>query len=227
MIPTLNPPSNFPKLTSLLEDRGFSKILVINDGSHESKSPIFRAIEKEGIKIIHLSKNMGKGAALKTGYQYIHDMADKNIEWVLACDDDGQHSLFDIEKIALKATQVDVEKRQVDLILGCRSFDKDIPFKSYIGYLFFKLLFMLFYFKKLSDTQTGLRCVRSKRLYDLVKISGMRFSFETLCLQYFLKNKLNIEEVPIETIYVQNNISTRFKAFKDSKDVILDFFKGL
>lgn len=55
-------------LTALLEIQGISEIIVVDDGSRDNTK---KAVEKfQGVRLIALGKNSGKGNALKEGINY-------------------------------------------------------------------------------------------------------------------------------------------------------------
>ena len=60
-------------------------ILVIDDGSIDQTAQI---AEKAGGKVIKHSTNLGKGMALRTGFDYI---SQKDYDLIATMDSDGQH----------------------------------------------------------------------------------------------------------------------------------------
>ena len=76
----------------------------------------------------------------------------------------------------------------------------------------------------LADTQTGLRCIPSFYLNEIITLENNGFNYEFSCLIYFIKNHFLIIEEPIDTIYFSNNSNTRFKKFNDSFSIIKTFF---
>lgn len=71
MIPTLNPTEDLIDYIKHLKEKGFNDILVINDGSNKEKQPIFDTIENiDGCKILTHAINLGKGRAMKNGFNF-------------------------------------------------------------------------------------------------------------------------------------------------------------
>ncbi len=64
-------------------------IVVVDDGSEDATCQI---VKDTGIPVIHQA-HQGKGAALKTGFRYA---IEKNYEWVITMDGDGQHDPHDV-----------------------------------------------------------------------------------------------------------------------------------
>lgn len=208
IIPAFEPDANLIKLVDELEKRGYVNIIVINDGSSSTK--IFEQIKDKVVLLEHV-KNYGKGRTLKTGFEYCINQTNKIIG-VITADADGQHKVEDIEKVYNTFM-----KNKESLILGSRNFvKKKIPLKSKMGN---RIISYLMYKKtgvKLEDTQTGLRGIPRKYLYELLQIDGNRFEYETNMILYFIENKINIVEEKIECVYMNENKNTNYKPIKDS-----------
>ena len=73
VIPALNPPASFPAYVEALFGEGFSRIVVVNDGSRTDKLPVFFKVKRLGAIVVDHKQNMGQGAALRTGFRYYLD----------------------------------------------------------------------------------------------------------------------------------------------------------
>ena len=103
------------------------------------------------------------------------------------------------------------------LILGARDFNKtNLPPKSRYGNKITSAVFFLVTGRHCKDTQTGLRGIPMFLADELLKINGKRFEYETNVLITLAKNKINFIEIPINTIYKNNNRETHFRPVKDS-----------
>ena len=78
-----------------------------------------------------------------------------------------------------------------------------------------------------SDTQTGLRGISSLFMKQLLKVKGERFEFETNMLLETKTKKIPIVEVPIRTIYLEENKTSHFNPVRDSVKIYLIFGKFL
>ena len=93
LIPALQPDERLIQMIHGLHERGFHKIAVTDDGSSDDRQKYFQEVEIMGVKVIHHSKKMGKGVALR--------LADEKIggsDFYITADCDGQYSSEDIEK---------------------------------------------------------------------------------------------------------------------------------
>ena len=216
IIPAYNPNYILEELVENLQRNGYTKIIVINDGSKQQE--IFNKIRGNAIILTH-EKNLGKGTALKTGIKYCLENF-KDFIGVITVDADGQHLIKDINKIYAKLCE-----NPNKLILGSRNFkDKNIPFRSLIGNRFMRLIFKIKTGTDIYDTQTGLRGISKMYLNDFYGIDGYRYEYETNVLLYAVKRKIKIIQEPIECIYLNNNKASHFKAIRDSKKIILRVF---
>ena len=68
LIPAYEPDKKMLNLVSELLYKTTYKIIIIDDGSGEDYADIFNIAEGCGCTVLHHSKNVGKGAALKTGF---------------------------------------------------------------------------------------------------------------------------------------------------------------
>ena len=70
VIPALNPPLSLVNYVGSLMDRGFSRFIIVNDGSRTDKLPVFMKLKRLGAVVVDHEMNRGEGAALRTGFQY-------------------------------------------------------------------------------------------------------------------------------------------------------------
>ncbi|MCM1299519.1 MAG: bifunctional glycosyltransferase family 2/GtrA family protein [[Eubacterium] siraeum] len=221
-LPRYNPSQKLVQTINALTDAGFDDIIVVNDGSKEACTCFFEEIKSNlAVTVIDHSKNMGKGRALKTGFEYfINNRSDKS--GVVTTDDDLQHSCDDITACAKKMEEIN------SAVFGARNFKgKNIPPKSRIGNNITSFTFKYLCGIKITDTQTGLRALPSSYLPILIQTAGERFEYETNMLITMKQNDLKFTEIPIETIYSDNNSGTHFNPFKDSIKIYAVILKYL
>ena len=220
VIPAYNPDYHLIKTLKSLKSKLNNNILVVNDGSDISKNDIFEEAKEYATVICH-DVNKGKGRAMKTALQYIKD---NNIDedGVVFVDADGQHKAKDVKRM------IDSFYENKDsLILGVRVFNSiHVPFKSKMGNKITIFIFRLFTHKYISDTQTGLRAISTKYIPFLLKVEGNRYEYEMNMLIDTVNKKINIVEVPIETVYEdKKNSTSHFKVFRDSYLIYKKFLK--
>ena len=219
LIPALNPDKRLVSLINDLINNNFYNIIVINDGSDIKHEKYFKEIEKDVILLTH-SNNLGKGRALKTGFNYYLNNIKNNIG-IITVDADGQHQIKDIEQLYNC-----IKNNSNSLILGCRNFKQNnIPFRSRFGNIITKQIFKFLTGINIKDTQTGLRAIPNNYLSKLLTIDGEKFDFETNMLIYAKQENISILEQEINTIYIEKNKSSHFNPLIDSLKIYFIFLK--
>lgn len=224
LIPSFRPTEELIEYIDELIQNNYKSIVVVNDGSPTKYNEIFDNIKlKKECIVLKNEINMGKGFALRKGFEYFKEINKKNdYVGIVTVDSDGQHLVKDIYKII-----EGINKYPNSLILGSRNFSKNsVPIKSKFGNKVTSITFKLFYRAKISDTQTGLRGIPLSLVDNFINIKGNRFEYETNMLIYCILNKIKIIEKTIETVYIDKNISTSFKPIHDSVIIYSTIFKA-
>ncbi|MEG2429742.1 MAG: glycosyltransferase family 2 protein, partial [Oscillospiraceae bacterium] len=222
LIPCYRPDQKLIELLIDLKKTVNADIILVNDGSEKCCDETFEAAKKRlGCIILTHPENLGKGMALKTGFRYILEN-EKDDDISLVCADcDGQHTAIDIERICDA-----VSDNHGKLILGCRNFsEKGIPLRSQIGNKITRSTFKFFCGIKVSDTQTGLRGMDKPLIKRFIKTKGNRFEYEMNMLMDAKASNISILQIPISTIYIDGNETSKFSVLKDSMRVYRVFLK--
>lgn len=221
IIPAYNPSEKIQTLIDTLLSKNLTKIIIINDGSDARYNPIFTALKNKNITLLSHAKNKGKGAALKTAFNYILNY-DSNCLGVVTADADLQHLDIDIKMIADQ-----LKKNPHHLHLGVRTFEKNIPFRSLIGNRLTQFFYHLFFRQKIIDTQTGLRAIPHALLPRLCDIKNNGYEFELSMLIAAKKNNIPCEQHPITTVYFDGNKNSHFNPLIDSIKIYWVMFRAL
>ncbi len=220
VVPTLDPDEKIMQEFIKELHAKFSHVLVVNDGSRNIHDKFFKKLESEGIIVLKHYKNLGKGRALKTAFNYILNEY-PHILGVVTCDSDGQHSVEDITKIAEETL-----KNPKKLILGVRNFaQENVPPKSKFGNIITRNIFKIFIGLNISDTQTGLRGLGRDLMLRFMDLSGERYEYETNMLIATKDENIEILEVEIATIYLNSNANSHFNPLLDSIMIYKLFIK--
>ncbi len=169
-----------------------SDVIVVDDGSIDNT---YQIAKSAGAIVIRHEVNKGKGAALKTGFQYA---LEHNYQAVITMDSDGQHDVDDIPNF-LNALNV----RKADIIIGSRM--KNISTMPAIRKVTNKLtsyISSLLMHQKVDDSQSGFRLITSDVLRS-VKLESDRYDMESEILIKASRAGFRIISVPIKTIYGQ------------------------
>ena len=217
IIPALNPDNKLIKLVDELK-KNFKDILIVNDGSESDE--IFNKIK--GCTILVHNVNKGKGAALKTAFNYYEKNLSKKYIGVICLDADGQHLPSDAINMS------ELLEKEDKFILGTRLFNtKSTPLRNKLGNRITSRVFKWLYKVYLKDTQTGLRAIPNRLIKPLIKVDGSRFEYELNMLIKLVKSKEEIIEYDIKTVYLKNsNKKSHFKVLRDSYGIYKIMFQG-
>ena len=98
LIPSYNPEKNLIDYIKELYKNGFNNIIIVDDGSKSKE--IFNKIKNfEYCTILTHQINLGKGAAIKTGFRYYINKFSEKYNGIITLDDDWQHSIEDAIKL--------------------------------------------------------------------------------------------------------------------------------
>lgn len=218
VIPTFNPSrlllntlqdiSDYDVLNSI-------KKIVVNDGSIYGNEYVEAAKKIFSVEVIDHKVNKGKGAGIKTAIAYI-EKSFPDVDYIITMDSDRQH----LGKDAV-AILDSILKHGNGLYIGARKLAKDkTPLRSFIGNLFSRKFFFSLYKIELQDTQSGLRAYPKSFFTVLLGLQSDRFEFEMEAIIAALLKKIQIYEIPIETVYFNKNRSSHFRPLVDSFKVI-------
>ncbi len=223
IIPSLNPDEKLLNLIEDLDKNSIKNIVIVNDGSEKDTLFIFDKIkEKYNIPVLNHSINLGKGRSLKTAFNYILDNFKDSIG-VITVDSDGQHRIKDIMAVASKMLK---SQKTDKLILGARDFkNSNVPARSKFGNITTRNIFKILCGISVTDTQTGLRGIYKEYMIELMNVQGERFEFEMNMLIETKTKHIKIEEVPIETVYIEENKTSHFNPLVDSIKIYSLFMK--
>ncbi len=215
LIPAYEPGERLIDLVESITRTTLAKgIVVVDDGSGPDFATIFQRAERSGATVLRYPDgesmtNHGKGYALKFGFATIAEASPG--EPIVCADCDGQHTVADIAKVANALAVGDAP-----LVLGSRAFTGTVPLRSRFGNSMTRLVFAAATRSRIGDTQTGLRAFAPSLHGWLQQLEGDRFEYELNMLLQARRDGVAIEEVPIETIYLEQNASSHFRPLVDS-----------
>jgi len=222
LIPAYNPPEEVIYLVSTLVARDIP-VVVVNDGSDITYAERFTFLaEFPKTSILSHAVNIGKGAALKYGLNYIYDTFPDAVG-VVTADADGQHLPDDIERIGQE-----LAAHPDELIIGARKFShQNIPLRSKFGNIITRYLFLLIIGVSMPDTQSGLRGVPRLLIQRLLRIKAIGYEFELDTLITARNSRVHIANIPITTVYDRGNTTSHFNPLIDSMKIYFVLFRLL
>ncbi|QIF02734.1 glycosyltransferase family 2 protein [Roseimicrobium sp. ORNL1] len=223
LIPALKPSGQLLSVVAALSaDDRVNRIILVNDGSPSECDAIFESVVQDA-KVILLthSANLGKGAALRTGMNHFL-CTDTSNSVLVTADADGQHLPVDILRVGARAMETPDE-----LVLGSRGFSGDVPLRSRFGNTLTRTVYCGLMGPSLTDTQTGLRAIPRSLMASLLHVRINGYDFEMQMLVMAARDRMTITQVPIATVYIENNRDSHFNPLLDSIRIYYVFVRHL
>jgi glycosyltransferase involved in cell wall biosynthesis len=142
------------------------------------------AAEYPRIRVIHHSRNLGYGAAIRTG------LANVRYEWVCFTDGDDEYDIYDLEKLIRL-------RHRYDLIITFRYAKLYSTFRIFVSWVYNRSLRALFK-SRFRDISTGLRLIRLDLVNELDLKSSSPFIGAEIAIKTMLKG-FPVGEVGIQT----------------------------
>lgn len=180
--------------------RGTSKyvdeVIVIDDGSRDSTAKIAYDL---GATVLQHTKNMGVGAAMRTGINYAKKVRP---DLLITIDADGQHKPCDIPRLIKP-----ILSGEADFVIGSRRLEdnKHTPLIKLVGNKILSLMVSIFTKSIIRDSQSGFRALNLKSIMAL-NLEGDKTYVQEMIIELSLKGK-KIKEVTIETNHRNHGIS--------------------
>jgi glycosyltransferase involved in cell wall biosynthesis len=162
------------------------EIIIVDDGSPDRSGEIADELAREhpSIRVIHHARNLGYGAAVRSG------IAASRFEYVCMTDGGDQYEIEDFRKL-LKL------RDRYDLVITFRYKKIYSGARIFVSWVYNRLLRFLFR-TPFRDVSTGLRMVRRAVLEDLVLESESPFIGAEIAIKAMLKG-YRVGEVGIQT----------------------------
>ena len=179
------------------------KIFISEDNSKDDTLEIAKAIYKKNKSLVILKKNkkrLNYGGNIKSCLNYA---IKNNFDYAIMVHGDGQYHPKYILSIIKK-----LEQNDSAAVCGSRMINKknalkgNMPFYKFVGNIFLTKLFNVIYSTNFTDCHTGywiynFKYIKKNTLLSLTNT----FNFDNQMRINLIKNKLEIKEIPIKTIY--------------------------
>lgn len=194
-------------------------LLLVDDGSKDSTPDILRKYQEQYpdrvFALIH-EQNRGKGHALLSGFQLALEKID--FQALVTMDSDCQHRPEDFPR--LSQAIFDGE----DFVIGTRVFN-EMPFRSRFANTMISFILRSCFWHAPHDTQSGYRAFNKKMIEEIQSnVKGGQYEMEFDCLLYALSHKKRMRSIPISTIYIDDNASSKFSPVRDSIKILKVMF---
>ncbi|NUM81195.1 glycosyltransferase family 2 protein [bacterium] len=164
-------------------------ILIVDDGSDDATSNLAKDLKVEWVR--H-EKNLGKGAALKTGFQY---MLDHGFDLVATIDADLQH-----DPAILPGMIDSMLQDSFDFVIGTRERNSKMSWHRRLSNSITSWLISLRTAMDIPDSQSGYRVIRNE-IIKKISLRTSRYETESELILKAARLRCRFGFYPIATIY--------------------------
>jgi glycosyltransferase involved in cell wall biosynthesis len=191
VVPLYNEAEVISEVIAGLRER-FSQVLCVDDGSTDNSVALAQA---SGARVIRHPMNLGQGAALQTGFDYVSAQPDAT--HIITFDADGQHLVRDAMEMLELA-----QRKRISIIFGSRFLDKRTKpgMRKRIVLKVAVLMTRAITGLRLTDAHNGLR-VLSMEAIGKIRLEQNGMSHATEIVHQLAKAKLSWQEYPVEVLY--------------------------
>ena len=189
-------------------------VVVCDDGSSDLTS---KEAQDAGAFVIQHSTNKGKGAALKSLFDYAKH---SNADVIVTIDGDGQFLPEEIPKLAK-----DVENGKSDIVIGYRfETEKDMPSYRKFGNKILDEVSKKAANLNLRDTQSGFRAY-SKQAIAKIHFKNNGFAADSEILIDASEKNLSISEQNVSVLYNTGNKTSTNNPVRHGSGVLISLFE--
>lgn len=189
-------------------------LLVVDDGSSDGTLDRLKGLP---LDLISHSRNMGKGAALKTGFGWA---LGHGYEGVVTIDADGQHDVAAIGRLVEHAG-----RNGLDILIASRF----SQFNQMAGLRSFWNRFGVWCMRKrtgfeISDSQSGFRYY-SGRLLGAIDFVADGYDLEMEVLMKAWRGGFTIGSIPISARVADGRATSHYRPVRDTWDICMTFLR--
>ncbi|HBI23194.1 MAG TPA: glycosyl transferase [Nitrospiraceae bacterium] len=191
VMPVFNEARTIREIIKKIEDVDLEKeIIIVDDCSTDGTRDILKALERNpGIRVFCHEKNMGKGAALRTGFKHASG------DIVIIQDADLEYNPQEYHRLIKP-----ILDGRADVVYGSRFVTTEerrvLFFWHYLGNSFITFLSNMFTNLNLTDIETCYKVFKSDVIHSIT-IEENRFGFEPEITAKIAKKRYHIYEIGI------------------------------
>ena len=216
VIPAFNNETTISKVVEKTQ-REIDHVVVVDDGSTDETAGF---AEDAGAHVIRVSKNRGKGNALRISFRYA---LANNFDAIITLDSDLQHDPSEIPKF-IRHHAINRPK----IVIGARLHGRGkMPRVRYANNIIGTYTFSWLIGQPVEDSQCGFR-LYDREVMENIQILNDGFEAEADILLRAGKRGYRIGFVPIETIYFPNRQHrSYYRPIKDTFRISIIFLMNL
>lgn len=197
IIPAFNEENTISKVIGKVKNAGLKnikkEIIVVDDFSTDSTRKILSGLKGKGIKVFFHKKNLGKGAAIRTG------LAHASGGIILIQDADLEYDPKEYPKLLQPILNGNAKVVYGSRLEAIRKNLKNMYKLHYFGNVFLTAMANIMYGAKITDMETGYK-VFMREVLEKINLKARKFDFEPEITAKILKKGYKIKEIPISFV---------------------------
>jgi glycosyltransferase involved in cell wall biosynthesis len=215
LIPAFNAEKTILPVVTECCGQGFP-VVVVDDGSTDATSLVLEGLL---ITVLRHAQNQGKGAALRSGFDWA---IGQGFDAVVTLDADGQHDPASVGKLVDSA---------LDGKFGILIASRFSHFEEMAGLRKFWNRFGVWCMRKrtgfeISDSQSGFRYY-SAALLSAVSLSKQGYDLEMELLMKAWKNGFSIGSLPVAPRVADGRSTSHFRPVRDTWNICMTFLRHM
>lgn len=212
VMPAFNEERSVASVTQSLLEQDVERVIIVDDGSTDATC---RRVEDTGADLVVHSENLGKGAALSTGFRRALESGATRI---ISIDADDQHRPEDISRLEAMSL-----KHPDAIVIAARMHGRDeAPPLRRFGNAVADFWISWASGQRIQDSQSGYRLYPSQVLRSMTLPSGCRhgFVYESEILIDASQQGTEIRSVAIDTRYLESSRPSYYRPWRDTRGIV-------
>lgn len=215
LIPAYNAGKTIPAVVRECLEHGLP-VVVVDDGSVDDTSALLSGLP---LTLLRHGRNLGKGAALKTGFAWA---LESGYDGVVTVDADGQH---EVAAIPLLVTAAQSGQRGI-LIASRRSqFEEMAGLRKFWNRVGVWCIWKRTGFE-ITDSQSGFRYY-SCEVLRVVSLESNGYALEMEILLKAWKSGFTVGSLPIAARVADGRATSHYRPFKDTVNICMTFLRNM
>lgn len=215
LIPAYNAGKTIPAVVRECLEHGLP-VVVVDDGSVDNTSALLSGLP---LTLLRHGRNLGKGAALKTGFAWA---LESGYDGVVTVDADGQHEVAAIPLLAAAAQSghwgilIASRRSQFEEMAGLRKFWNRVG----VWCIWKRTGF------EITDSQSGFRYY-SQEVLRVVSLESDGYALEMEILLKAWKSGFTVGSLPIAARVADGRATSHYRPFKDTVNISMTFLRNM
>lgn len=215
LIPAYNAEKTIPAVVHECLEHGLP-VVVVDDGSVDDTSALLSGLP---LTLLRHGRNLGKGAALKTGFAWA---LQAGYDGVVTVDADGQHEVAAIPLLVAAAQSgqrgilIASRRSQFEEMAGLRKFWNRVG----VWCIWKRTGF------EITDSQSGFRYY-SREVLKSVSLESNGYALEMEILLKAWKSGFTVGSLPIAARVADGRATSHYRPFKDTVNISMTFLRNM